>query len=190
MRYLCVRAGKLGFQAVQLLERQLSTCQAHVDDAFKETARATGLDIDGMVRACGALAEAPGGEHYLDPRLNFSASSPSLAPESLKLEQTLAYVKVKNLTDTPHHPYLSWAPGAVSPNNTATESAFRYTSADCGSHTFGRDLQVDMALMQEVDLLVLVHGAAVGNIFFSRPHTSFLELRPCDQYFANEGESH
>ena len=62
-----------------------------------------------------------------------------------------------------------------------------YTSADCISHTFGAALEHDLALMQEVDLLVLVHGAAGANIFFSRPHTSILELRPCDQYFANEG---
>ena len=67
----------MGFQAARLVERQLSMCRDHVDDAFRETSAATGLDADNLTRACGALTP---GVHYLDPRLNLTSSSPSLDP--------------------------------------------------------------------------------------------------------------
>ena len=41
----------MGFQAARLVERQLSMCRDHVDDAFRETSAATGLDADNLTRA-------------------------------------------------------------------------------------------------------------------------------------------
>ena len=84
-------AGKLGFQAVLLMERQLSTCRNHISDAFSKTSAATSLDVDTLTRACAASVEAAEGAlpPYLDPRFKLTSSSPSLAPEHLKLERTV-----------------------------------------------------------------------------------------------------
>lgn len=55
---------------------------------------------------------------------------------------------------------------------------WRYTSAACVEHEFGKDFIADLAVLDSLDVLVAVHGAACVDLFFTRKGSSLLELRP------------
>lgn len=53
-----------------------------------------------------------------------------------------------------------------------------YDGVVCRVHTFGRDLLLDVAVVQSTDVFVTLHGAGEVNALFLRPGSSLVELRP------------
>ena len=52
-----------------------------------------------------------------------------------------------------------------------------WTGVECQAYSFGRDLHEGMAVAQETDVMISMHGSGEMNSMFMRPGTVKIQLR-------------